>query len=72
MATTGERGRVEANSRLFSAPWSPAWLLLPLTLLAVLAAAGIYVHWRRQQDAESGTETGSVSTPLHTSANEQA
>lgn len=72
MATTGERDRVEANSRLFSAPWSPVWLLLPLTLLTVLAAAGIYVHWRRQWGAESGTETGSVSTALRTSANEEA
>lgn len=72
MAITGERGRVEPNSRLFSVPWSPAWLLLPVTLLAVLAAAGIYMHWRRQQDAESGTETGAVSIPLCTSANEEA
>ncbi|XP_056901398.1 uncharacterized protein LOC130532665 isoform X3 [Takifugu flavidus] len=40
--------------RAINSPWSPAWLLLPLTLLTVLAAAGIYVHCRRQQDAESG------------------
>ncbi|CAG12033.1 unnamed protein product [Tetraodon nigroviridis] len=34
--------------------WTSAWLLLPLALLAGLAAAGIYMLWRRRRDTEAG------------------